>query len=496
MLTLKEKSVKEIIKGSFQIGSNDNVSGILNKEDVSQEFNCWSPEFFNVESHSDIYGKTSEGKYISLINCLGNTGQRMYGQKASFNAKIYSHLMIVGTSEILPYGDLFKSISLTIDNPERMIPMHSGFDYINFPNDELLSALKRQEYHGKLEPNKSAIIAYFDGNFEIFNQDTKVGRVSASNCLSTGGGYSTNGVSIKNKIVVNINFEEPLLLEEAFERAYQLSLFLRFVSGSGLQFGEISLKKDCEDEHQELLVYHSNYNWGEDKKDRFNSDPLVDVNSEEFLCILKNWFDKEDRDTVRYSFYGSYFQEGYSPSRLIAVANLFDIFPKTRGEEKKTLPEGSPELLEDLESRIKSDFEDFDTIRQSLLHSISNISRKSLKDRIFERISILEEHLTTRPLSADDLRFIVRKAILVRNFFVHGSQTDKLFNKIDPFDFQSLFIDTLEHIYGWSELIESGWSGENVKIWNEGHKMHFLEKTIIDDLRRLKKMLKNSNKES
>ena len=482
--------MKEIIKGSFQIGSNCNVSGILNKEDGSQEFNCWSPEFFHVESHSDIYGKTSEGKYISLINCLGNTGQRMYGQKASFNAKIYSHLMVVGTSKILPNEDLFKSISLTIDNPERMIPKYRGFDYINFPNDELLSALKRQEYHEELKPNERAIIAYFDGNFEIFNQDTKIGRVSASNCLTTGGGYSINGVSIQNKVVVNINFEEPLLLEEAFERTYKLSLFLRFVSGSGLHFEEISLEKDCEDEYQELLVYHSNYNWGEDKKDRFASDPLVDVNSEEFLCILKNWFDKEDRDTVRYSFYGSYFQESYSPSRLIAVANLFDIFPKTRGEEKKKLPEGSAELLEDLKSRIKSDFEDFKAIKQSLIHSISKISEKSLKDRVFERINVLESHQKSRPLSADDLRYIVRKAILVRNFFVHGSRKDKLFEKIDPFEFQSLFTDTLEYIYGWSELIEGGWSGENVKIWNEGHKMHFLEKNIIDDLCILKDKLK------
>jgi hypothetical protein len=84
----------------------------------------------------------------------------------------------------------------------------------------------------------------------------------------------------------------------------------------------------------------------------------------------------------------------------------------------------------------------------------------------------------------------VRKAILVRNFFVHGSRKDKLFEKIDPFEFQSLFTDTLEYIYGWSELIEGGWSGENVKIWNEGHKMHFLEKNIIDDLCILKDKLK------
>ncbi|AXT40360.1 hypothetical protein D1814_17570 [Alteromonas sp. BL110] len=485
--------MKEIIKGSFQVGSNDNVSGILNTEDGSKEFNCWSSEFFNVESHSDIYGKTSEGKYISLINCLGNTGRHIFDKKTSFNAKIYSHLMIIGTSKILPSEDLFKSISLTIDNPERMIPRLSGFDYINFPNDELLSALKRQEYHEELEPNEGAVIAYFDGNFEIFNQETKIGRVSASNCVSTGGGYSINGVSIKNKVVVNINFEEPLLLEEAFERAYKLSLFMRFVSGSNLHFGEICLKKDCEDEHQELLVFHSNYYWGEDKKDRFASDPLVDINSEEFLRILKNWFDKEDRDTVRYSFYGSYFQEDYSPSRLIAVANLFDIFPKIIGEEKNKLPEGSPELLENLKSRIKTDLENFEAIKQSLLHSISKISDKSLKDRIFERISILEEHLTTRPLSADDLRYIVRKAILVRNFFVHGSQKDNLFKKVDPFEFQSLFIDTLEYIYGWSELIENGWSGENIKIWNEGHKMHFLEETIIGDLRMLKDKLKRKS---
>ena len=87
----------------------------------------------------------------------------------------------------------------------------------------------------------------------------------------------------------------------------------------------------------------------------------------------------------------------------------------------------------------------------------------------------------------------MRKAILVRNFFVHGSQKDNLFKKVDPFEFQSLFIDTLEYIYGWSELIENGWSGENIKIWNEGHKMHFLEKTIIGDLRMLKDKLKRKS---
>ena len=230
--------------------------------------------------------------------------------------------------------------------------------------------------------------------------------------------------------------------------------FFRFIGGHGVFFKDLTLKKS-EDNHACFNVLHDNYDWGEINDDSYYDCPLFDVTREYFPSILKSWFDKSDRENVRYSFYSSYFQgSSYSSDRLITAANMFDIFP---GKAlKKALPNEAEGLLASLRNQVKEDFSSFKELKESLLFSIGALTKKTLKERILERLDVLKPALDLNKSTYEDLEYIVGFAVKCRNFYVHGTEHKKLTPNL-CFEFQSAFVDALEFIYAMSELVESGW---------------------------------------
>ncbi len=294
-------------------------------------------------------------------------------------------------------------------------------------------------------------------------------------------------MKLENKVVLSIDFSEGVTIEEAFKRANSVTLFLRFIGGKGLFFREINLKK-VEHEYPEFTILHNSYNWGEDIKDDCDSEPLMDVTSEIFPKILKNWFAKNDRVIVRHSFYNTYFRDVYSPDRLITAANMFDIFPTSEYDKKKPIDTHAEYLLKNLKTHIKSEFSQFPDIKQSLLQSIGYLNRKSLKDRVKERIDIIKPHLPGHKIDIRDLEFIVDAAIKSRNYFVHGT----VFKKLPPekiFEFQSLFIDTCEYIYALSELVECGWKITDAPIFTSQHRIRRCEQHIDFQIKKLRETI-------
>ncbi|MBH0043784.1 HEPN domain-containing protein [Pseudoalteromonas sp. SWXJZ10B] len=270
-------------------------------------------------------------------------------------------------------------------------------------------------------------------------------------------------MKIENKVVITIDFREGVTIDEAFKRANLVALFLRFIGVKGLFFKDITLKK-IEHEHHEFTIYHDNYEWGKEIKDSYYSEPLIDVTNDRFPEILKGWFEKSDRESVRYNFYNTYFRDSYSSDRLITAANMFDIFPVSEQDTKLSIATDAEELLTNLKMHIKSEFSTFPDIKQSLLQSIGFLTRKSLKDRVQERLNIIKPHLVGHKINTKDLEFIVNIAIKSRNYYVHGSK----YKKLSPeklLKFQGLFIDTFEYIYALSEIVECGWEFTDAPLW-------------------------------
>jgi hypothetical protein len=478
----------EIIRANFEVGKNDKISGVMDCKTSSKKFSCWSSERFSIDNHSNIYGKTDKNQYISLLNCLGDESTYQSNNQSSYSCEVYSHTMIMGNEKIVPESDKFTSISLTVGNPLKLFMRLKSFGYVNVPDPKLIDVLNEQKYTPRFDTEKRTIIAYFNGDFDIFEQDTKLGKIKAHNIIHHGSLGSVTGVTIENKIMVTIDFHNGVSLDEAFKRANLVTLFFRFIGGQGLYFKDISLRK-IEHEHNEFTVYHDSCNWGkeEDEEDDFYTRPLINVTNHSFLEILKNWFDKDDRESVRYSFYNTYFREIYSPDRLITAANMFDIFPIADNDKKKIIHPDADLLIKNLKNHLKTEFSDFDEIRNSLLQSIGSITRKSLKERVLDRIEIIRPHLIGHVVCVEDIKFIIGIAIKSRNYHVHGTK----YKKLTPeklFEFQSLFIDTFEYIYAISELIECGWQGSETPLSWSNHRIKGYERQIGSEVRNLKKV--------
>lgn len=481
--------MEESISANLVVGTNRNVSGALTPK--SSSFNCWSPEFFLIERDSDIYGKSHTGQPISLLNCYSpRQTQHQGGEGLNCSCDLFSHTMILGDEHVFPEKTLFDSISLTVGNPLKLLRDTESFGYVHSPKEALINALNEQEFTPHFDLENRPAIAYFNGDFEIFSQYTKLGHVTASNSISYRMFGSAEGVQLKNKIVITIDFSVPCKLDDAFKSASLLSFFLRFISGQGLYFKDIELKK-LGDKHFEYKVHHSHHNWGEEKDfDSYYSDPLVNVVNENFGSILKQWFDREERENVRLCFYNTFFSDTYSSQRLISAANMFDIFPQTTEGLKKQLSPNTQAQIKSLKLRISTDFKSLPEIKNSLFQSIGFLDRKSLKDRILERVNIIRPKLVGH-MRAVDFEFVVKYGVKCRNYFVHGS-IDKNLSPEQCFQFQSFFIDVFEYIYAVSELIECGWNDNNEMICN--HRIRSCEREIEFGAKQLADILQKRTK--
>ncbi len=473
------KKIGDAIRATFQIGDNKNISGVIGGESSRKRFNCWSSVFFHVEDHSNIYGKTNKGETISLINCLGNMTNHHRDNSSSYESEIYSHIMILGAENLYPEEKNIKSISFEVANPLKLLRNFNSFGYVNFPGQELIESLNNQENTPEFKASNNPIIAYFDGEFEIFRQETRLGTISARNLVSGGMFGNAEGVEIKNKVVVKIDFHEEVDLQEAFKKGNLVSKFLRFIGGQGLYFEEIKLLKSNDNEG--FCVHHDSHDWGSESANDHYSDTIVDLSSKVFCSVLKSWFDKEDRETVRNSFYSSYFRDTYSPNRLITAANMFDIFPCESDQLKKQVTPEAELLLNELKIKIKSDFKENIHIKDSLLQSIGFLKRRNLKDRVLERAQIVRDQLGDGIVN--DLDVAIKYGIKCRNYFVHGSEDRKL-SPENCFEFQCLFINTFEYIYAMSELLDCGWEPDKY-FSRSRHYIKGLEREIEFGLRKL-----------
>ncbi|WP_077342342.1 HEPN domain-containing protein [Pseudocolwellia agarivorans] len=477
--------MEESINANFEIGNNKNVSGVL--APTSKEFKCWSSELIPLNPHSNIYGKTHTGQPVTLLNCIF----RKYTQySVGSSCSLFSHTMILGNEHVFPETDLFDSISLTVENPLKLFQDIDSFGYIHSPKEALIEALNEEKYTPHFNIENNPRIAYFNGDSEIFSQCTKLGTITATHAHSMRLRGSVEGAQLKNKVFITIDFTVPCKLEVAFKKANLLALFLRFIASQGLHFKNIQVRK-LGDKLHEYNVHHDYRNWGqEESKDSYHSDPLINVVNDNFGSILKNWFEKDDRENVRLCFYNTFFSDLYSSSRLIGAANMFDIFPHKSESLEKQLSSEEKSQIKDLKSQIKLNFKPFPEIKSSLLQSISFLEKKSLKEKVLGRMYIIKPQLVGSTLDTVDFEIVIKYGVKCRNYFVHGS-IDRHLSPELCFQFQSFFTDLFEYIYIVSELIECGWNRKDDRVLTCHHRIRSYEIEIESGSKKLAEILKN-----
>ena len=136
---------------------------------------------------------------------------------------------------------------------------------------------------------------------------------------------------------------------------------------------------------------------------------------------------------------------------------MFDILPASAVPADVTLP---PELL-DARVRGRELFRALpDTPeRNSVLNALGRIGKSNLKGKIRHRAEPILHALGDR---FEDLLSVVDEAVDCRNHYVHGNSPSYDYAS-NFFETVAFFTDTLEFVFGASDLMQSGW---DIRAWS------------------------------
>jgi hypothetical protein len=310
------------------------------------------------------------------------------------------------------------------------------------------------------------IVSYFTGKMCVAEIFTTIGKISVHHRPSWDSG-SPSGVSIKNRMVISIEPESPILFNDAMRKMEDLAGFLSMLAGRIQEIKDIQIFTNANTENifQPMTIHHS-LRWKCSKKNQVNEPHTADIpvnaifQPEEFRDVLANWISRQSTWHIARSRSLNCLQKGnnYGPDRLVAAANMFDILPS---DATPISDELSIEIIE-ARDKCKEIFKSLpDGVdRSSVLGALGRIGKPSLPKKVAYRVAIVNSKFGER---FQDLDKVATLALKCRNYFVHGS-TDFEFGKIEHLS--SFLTNTLEFIFAASDLIEAGWDASR---WNGEH---------------------------
>lgn len=301
-------------------------------------------------------------------------------------------------------------------------------------------------------------ITYFAGKRDIIQAGTSLGRILVRHNPGWGLG-GPRGVRIDNVITVELEPGNPVTFEEAIARMLRLLRFLELIIGRPQSLHDLVVFVAHDSRPEPLKVHWSHRpvrikdTVGETLAPQ-PADLLLDPihRQEEFISVMRAWLDKdEERRDARQRFHTSFAnQHTYSVERLIGAANMFDIMPKSAAPRDVTLPE-------DLRAATYQCRKIFEALpngyeRNSVLNALGRVGKASLKHKTRHRAQYVLDAVGDR---FPDLVMALDAAVDCRNHYVHGT-TSKIDYSAD-LGTVAFFTDTLEFVFGASELVEAGW---------------------------------------
>ena len=463
MLDKPEKS-KHL--GTFTIGPDREVSGELTLAGLKTSLYLWDKDSFGGwgTERFPIKGVLDDLTKISLSDCVIIEGPSSHHRdgEATHYYKLYPHYAVFGNHHISFAGKAITDVSFVIDDATILFYDSDAFGCVSDARSLIDQVVQSRGIDREIRTGEFPIIAYFTGAREIFATNTVLGRVSASHNPSYGPG-GPRGVEIKNAIFVSLQFAAPITFEDAMYRCHRILIFLGLLVGRPQNLVRFTVSEEGDHKQPTILeVYSSGFPKHERPENERSIQPfdvLLDAVQEpgEFSTILANWLERDEtwRD-ARGRFVNNFTKEEvYDTNRLIGAANMFDILPK------EAVPV-NVELSEGLESAIAGCRESFRSLtqspeRDSVLNVLGRVGKSSLKQKIRHRGQLLLDRIGD---NLPELFIVTDEAVNCRNHYVHGSQSRIDYSKES--DILIFLTETLEFVFGASDLIEAGW---DVKGW-------------------------------
>ena len=203
--------------------------------------------------------------------------------------------------------------------------------------------------------------------------------------------------------------------------------------------------------------------WKEVPENARRCGTLIDAsgNPEQFVEVMGKWLERNDdpkRKRANARFFGCFggMSGRVMEDGIVSAANTFDLLPDEDKPEAKPLVDDVRVILEDAISKVKVAM-DPGARREDVLNSLGRIrANKPLRDIVEHRAAVVLDHFGRDKL--ENLEGIIRLAVQCRNFYTHGGdEKNPVAVDFGDIDVVYFLTETLEFIYGASELLECRW---------------------------------------
>lgn len=441
--------------GTFRFSQSREVMGSLVLSDRDTHLRLFSDEDFPHSVPDHICGLLHDGTRVTLVNCILTQIRNHHRDgRSRSEAEVFPHFVLEGAVDMDPGTPCVTSISLFIEDATSLF---YDFDAFGSALDAapIMAAIAARDTRGRPLPvGPDPQVAYFAGQRQLASVATSLGTVRADHCpgLPFGG---PRGVAINNEVCIQVEFADPVDFHESFRRVSRVLSLLELLIGRQ----QVIRRQYVFTQQKSLRVHWSHAPRRKlDRHDQDRSPQPADIlvmaadQREEFACILKQWVESDGaRKHARQRFH-SLFVKGhrFNVDRLVAAANVFDIFPSSGAPSQSPL---TPEL-EQARATARAAFKSLPPSyeRDSVLNALGRVGKPSLKHKVRARVNTL---LAMAPLRFSELQAVVELAVDCRNYFVHGTPIaidGDAIHQLLPF-----LTETLEFVFACSDLVDCGW---------------------------------------
>ncbi|MGY8666163.1 hypothetical protein Q3C01_27955 [Bradyrhizobium sp. UFLA05-109] len=464
---MTEADPKTNILGHFEIQGVDHAGG-LKLDGMATELQIYSEDFFHLkdEEMDCVRGVSNEGVSISALHCVPLTlsGSATYHGKHRHYITLRPNFVTLGPRHLEPAECVLTSITFGFSDANNLFYDWGTFGSIfedrklSFGQGrELLRKIKEKPRHRR-RGGWLRLYYHWDRG-PIVETNCAFGKISVWNATS-GKFPSPNGIELRNKVRVTLEFGAPVDLDAALKAMYQMVSLFELTAQVQQDIEEISLRHAHAEDREASLSLHVMHAEHRKAETLHPTDALLNggLQEDEFARVLARWMDTTgSRDPARQRFIGG-FRRGsnYTTDRLVGAANAFDLLPSDDFMKKVSAEITS--LVDQLIGQVRSAAKASATINESkemFLNNLGRIGDLNLRSKVLQRWSTVPPSISSKLAGMPEA---IAHSVQARNFFVHGSEIKT--SKEAAYELAPFFTDTLEFVFGISELCTCGWNAD------------------------------------
>ena len=468
------------IGGLFEVGENRRIAGQLKlkRSDLfdSNVVSIIDGDFFHLADGGSLHGVSKFGK-VSLLDCVrgGPLGMTKWDDFSIHHGNLSFRYALFGKRHVDIEDKCIRGIQFTLDGVKSNVFIHDRFDRfgrLDDPDDTVLSAIERTrpEYlRGEFVKGK-AMVSYFTGHWDFLPRfETVLGTVHVGRSIL----IEQFGPSMKDTPRIAVDFgDDPTTLEGAWEKMREIRQFFAWMMGYAPAWKDVLVSTSRLDDNGtrsdadgDLEVFAPN-EWSEVPKAARHYGTLIDASRhpKHFKKVMTKWLERNgnaSRKRANARFFGCIAgtTKRVMEDGIVSAANTFDLLPSEDKPQAQPLPDDVQAVLNDAKAQVRRLIPS-GTQREEVLNDLGRILRNKnawLRKIVEHRAEIVLEGFGSDKL--EQLEAVIPLAIGCRNHYTHGP-ADRSSGDVDYANFEVVrfLTETLEFIYGASELLRCGWN--------------------------------------